>query len=207
MPNHSDEAEDTIAPSKRKKPRLIIRDDNDEEKESPAFVEVGKVTDDTETTSEICASCKQSRNTELWGLVSPQFMDTHPHETAKWTCNYRRGNKDKTHYCMFVQCTNQSHMELAVSKNNLALIWRFCGDGHKSRSNWLNLVRDTNDEADHHRATRSILYSTDTDEIQPGWERDWDCSDPHDRALYLCGLSNEHDMTCSSCLKVRHISR
>jgi hypothetical protein len=210
------------------KRRWVIEDDDDEDDK----MEYRSTNEDKKEDIIIhCARCRQLRWQELeetrqtWGTVAPHFdknrvmeyMDSHKKGQELWTCNMWREKGDKVDYCMFVLCDDPRHASFAESDKSLR--WRYCGDGHPTRSNWYDLIIQTNNykETDKDKLSKDYMNALEeikgipikTTKITPeyriekNWSEQWQCNTEHSKSL--CGFSNERNVKCTnqSCGRVR----
>jgi hypothetical protein len=155
-----------------------------------------------------CSRCKQQRLTgdsdhASWRSVSPHF-DYEAAKQGMWTCNTGKGDDDPVDYCLFVRCVGKEHEDFAVESSDLAIVWRFCGDDHPNRSNWLSLLRRTGNSTWYHKSTEGIISRIMKGGIEGIWATDWECSDENPNEINLCGFSNQRSLKCSACTKVRY---
>jgi hypothetical protein len=206
-----------------------LDDEESDEEEGPIPYDEG---DDGEVTL-TCARCLQVRfdaDTKTWKTVAPHFdkekamlvIDNWKKGSELWTCNM--GRKDKLDYCMFKLCDDERHRVFAdpeatdpeapgaaedLEKKG-SLRWRYCGDGHKTRSNWYRVLTDTNNDEKYHRKQLKMIeavgklpiktyVATSLEQypkLKEGWTNEWTCSGSVGKNL--CGFSNERELRCAS---------
>jgi len=175
---------ETGRPTKKSRTRQRLKDDDEDEEETK---ETGGLPIIKDEESVQCSRCKQKRFPSSWSKVA-----SHRHaESADWQCNAGKDEEDKVDYCLFIMCTKTNHLAYG-SKHDGGEEWRYCGDDHKERSNWLRVVQDAGHPDKN--TTRIVEKIEKGRSLLDGWEKKWVCCTG---TWDLCGLSNSKELRCS----------